>query len=381
LFIGFSRIKGNAMGLSISKAKSISGIALISAIVVGCGGGGGGSTPAGGGTPPGGSPPGGGNGTGISEGSLTCAATSGAETLAVPNSTRLVLGSCEQYEASTFPTKASTAFKLPGISSPLLFNATTGYTLKLPVLAGAADVVIPFTNLLTLPGGTVVNSFGNFAGKTYQTILDQTTGGAAYAYDHVNTTTLTGQKYLDLNYSRFGLFSRFGTRTLGYYGGWAQGVQVGDLPAGSVTYTGVVIGVIGPGAGAASVGTAAGFSADATIIVNFANSAAPVTTLSLTNFGYSANGTQISTVPVASGGVVSSSSLDPAGKSLSASFTTNAVGTSNAIAEGRFSGSFHGEVGAGKVASEFVGTLEFRTADGRNAIGAFGVRSGSRTNP
>jgi hypothetical protein len=364
------------MGLSISKAKSISGIALISAIVVGCGGGGGGSSATPGGTPPGGTPAGGTpSGAGISEGSLTCAATSNPETLAASNGA--LLGSCEQYEASTFPTKAATAFKSPGISSPLIFNATTGYTVNLPVLAGGATVVIPLTNLLTLPGGTVVNSFGNFAGKTYQTILDQTTGGAAYAYDHVNTTTLTGQKYLDLNYSRFGMFSRFGTRTLGYYGGWAQGVQVGDLPAGTVTYKGVVIGVIGPGAGAASVGTAAGFSADATIIVNFANPAAPVTTLSLVNFGYSANGTQISTVPVASGGVVSTSSLDPAGKSLSASFTTIAAGTSNAISEGRFSGSFYGEVGAGKVASEFVGTLKFRTADGRNAVGAFGVRSGT----
>jgi hypothetical protein len=364
------RTKGIAMGLSVSKAKSISGIALISAIVVGCGGGGGGTAV--GGTPAGGSPPG---GAAKTEGSVTCAATDGAQALTAL-SDPFLLGSCEQYEASIVPTKASTAFRSPGVLLPVTFNVSSGYKVSVPLVSGA-DVVIPLSNLLTLPGGTVVNSFGNFAGKTYQTILDQTTGGAAYAYDLKNATTLDGRKYLDLNFSRFGMFSRFGTRTLGYYGGWIQGDQVGNLPTGLVTFKGIVVGVIGPGAGGTSVGTAAGFSADVLITVDFAALGAPVTSLEIKGFGYSANGTQILPVQVAPGGVVKGSSLDMGTKSLSASFITSPAASASDITVGRLIGNFYGE--SAKDATEFVGTFNFRTADGRNAAGSFGVRSGTST--
>jgi hypothetical protein len=355
------------MSRSFSQLKLISGVALISAFAVGCGGG---SSPATGG----GSTNGGTNGAvGLNEGSTSCAAVTAPETLSASNGA--LIGSCEQYEASVAPTKAATAFKSPGINSPVIYSPVSGYAINLPVLA-AGTTTIPLTNLLTLPGGAIGYTFGNFAGNTYQTILDASNGAAATAYEYANTRTITGQKFLDLTYSRFGMFSRFGNRTLGYYGGWAQGSSVGNLPTGSVTFRGALVGVIGPGVGSTNGGTAAGYSADISITVNFAAPGAPITSLALSNFGYSANGSQISTVAVASGGVVSASSLDVGTKSLSAVFTTTAAGTTNAIAEGRMSGSFYGAAGVAD-ASEFVGTLKFRTADGRNAVGAFGVRTGT----
>jgi hypothetical protein len=353
------------MSLSVSQFTSISSVVLVSAIAVGCGGGGS-SAPGGTTTPSVG-------GTGLTQGTTSCSAVTAPETLSASNGA--LIGSCEQYEASVSPTKASTAFKSPGINSPVIYSATTGYSISLPVLA-VGSTTIPLTNLLTLPGGAIGYTFGNFAGSTYQTILDSGTGAAATAYEYANTRTITGQKFLDLTYSRFGMFSRFGDRTLGYYGGWAQGASVGNLPTGSVTFRGALVGVIGPGVGSTNGGTAAGYSADIAITVNFAAPGAPITSLALTNFGYSANGSQISTVGVATGGVVSASSLDVGTKSLSASFTTTAAGTTNAIAEGRMSGSFYGAAGVAD-ASEFVGTLKFRTADGRNAVGAFGVRTGA----
>jgi hypothetical protein len=362
------------MGLSLSKSKSISGLALVSAIVAGCGGGGGSSTPAG--TPSGGPPPAG----GVTQGTTTCAAVNSAETLT--GSSGALLGSCEQYEASTSPTRAATAFKSPGVNSPVLYSQLNGYEISLPILTGT-KTTIPLANILTLPGGATAYSFGNFAGKTYQTVLDNNTGAAAIVYDFRNTTTLTSQKFLDLSYSRFGMFSRFSDRTLGYYGGWTQGDSAGTLPTSVVSFRGSIIGVLGPASNNTGLGTAAGYSADITITVNFAAPGSPVTSLLLSNFGYSANGSQISTqviTPVAGGGVLQGSSLDSGAKTLVASFVTPAAGTSSAISEGRLAGSFWGNNGVD--VTEFVGTLKFRTADGRNAVGAFGVRSGvSITNP
>jgi hypothetical protein len=359
------------MGISLSKAKSISGLALVSAVLAGCGGGGGSSSTTTSSGGPAAAPPAG----GVTQGSTVCNAVANPETLA--SSSGALIGSCEQYEASTSPTRAATAFKSPGVNLPVIFSQTTGYEINLPILNGTKTTV-PLSNLLTLPGGATAYSFGNFAGKTYQTVLDANSGAAAIVYDYRNTATLTSQKFLDLSFSRFGLFSRFGDRTFGYYGGWAQGDSAGNLPSSTVSFRGSIVGVIGPSSNNTGLGTAAGYSADVAITVNFAAPNAPVTSLVLSNFGYSANGSQISSqviTPVAAGGSLQSSSLDPVVKSLVASFTTAAAGSSSAISEGRLSGNFYGN--SGFDVTEFVGTLKFRTADGRNAVGAFGVRSGT----
>jgi hypothetical protein len=357
------------MGVSLFKAKSISGLALVSAVLAGCGGGGSSTTSSSGG--PAAAPPAG----GVTQGSTVCNAISNPETLAA--SSGALIGSCEQYEASTSPTRAATAFRSPGVNSPVIFNQITGYEINLPILTGT-KTAIPLANILTLPGGATAYSFGNFAGKTYQTVLDANSGAAAIVYDYRNTSTLTSQKFLDLSYSRFGLFSRFGDRTFGYYGGWAQGDSAGNLPSSTVSFRGSVVGVLGPSSNNSGLGTAVGYSADVTITVNFATPNSPITSLLLSNFGYSANGSQISSqviTPVAAGGTVQSSSLDTGVKSLVGSFVTAAAGSSSAISEGRLAGSFYGNSGVD--VTEFVGTLKFRTSDGRNAVGAFGVRSGA----
>jgi hypothetical protein len=357
------------MGISLLKFKSTSGIALASAIVVGCGGGGG-STASGGNT---------GTGTGLTQGTTACSAVTGGQALA--QSSGALIGSCEQYEASTIPTRVATAFRSPGIDVPLVFNQSTGYTINLPVLS-AGETKIPFTDAVVPPGGFTGYSFGNYAGKTYQTNVNKDTGSAAIAYDYVNTTTTTGTKFIDLNFSRFGMFSRFGDRTQGFYGGWAQGQSVGNLPAGSTSFRGVIVGVLGPAATNTGPSVAVGYSAEVTITVNFAApNNNPITSLSITNFGFSANGTQVPSgstsaapvVSIATGGIVSASAISA--KSLTASFTTPASAGNSSIAEGVISGSFWGNPSVD--ASELVGTLKFRTADGRNAVGAFGVRSGA----
>jgi hypothetical protein len=356
------------MGTSFLKTKSIAGAALLSVLVVGCGGGGGTSTSTNNA-----------NVGGLTQGNLACAAVSGGETLAASGGA--LIGACEQYEASTVPTRAATAFRTPGINSPLVYNAVTGYSISLPVLSAGATQ-IAFSDAITPPGGFTSYSFGNYAGKTYQNNVNKDTGSAATAYDYVNTTTTTGTKVIDLNFSRFGMFSRFGDRTLGYYGGWAQGTSVGPLPAAPTVFRGVVVGVIGPSSTNTGPNVAVGYSAEVTLTINTA-SGTPITALALSNFGFSANGAQVATgsnaaaavVPIANGGAVSTSALNAGAKSLSASFTTPATAGNSAIAEGVLSGNFYGN--STLDASELVGTLKFRTADGRNAVGAFGVRSGS----
>jgi hypothetical protein len=358
-----------AMGISLSKSKSISGIALISAIVAGCGGGGGGTPAAGGGSPP----------ANLTVGSTVCKAVQNPEVLTTPNGGAL-LGSCEQFEASTSPTRAATAFKTPGTSSPLVYNSVSGYTISFPILvAGSASILL--TDVVTPAGGGTGYRFGNLAGKTYQSDINKSTGAAAIAYDYVNTTNAVGGKVLDLRYSRFGMFSRFEDRTQGYYGGWAQGGNTtGSLPAGSVSFRGAIVGVLGPASTNTSNTTAVGFSADVIATVNFSVTGAPITSLTLSNFGYTSNGTQFQSgttqvvVPLAAGGAVTSSTLDVGTKSISASFNTPAAAGNSAISAGLLSGSFFGD---GVEVSELVGTLKFNTADGRNAVGAFGVRSGA----
>jgi hypothetical protein len=351
------------MGLSVFKVKSVSGLAIVSAIVAGCGGGGGSSTP---------SPSPSGSGTPAASqtvGSTNCAVVGSPETIAA--SAGALLGSCEQYEASTAPTRAATAFKSPGsgVVSPLSYSASSGYEINLPILnSNSPKIPVP----LTAPS-SFDSTLGNYAGKTYR--LSQ---GSALStiYDHRNTLTSTGQKALDLNNSRFGVFSQFNDVTQGYYGGWALGDTQGNLPTGSVPFRGIVVGAIGPSATNTAAGTVAGFSADITIVVNFAAAGGSpvITSLQLSNIGYSSvAGSTVGAQAISSGGVVSSSSLSSTNKSISASFTTVKAGTTSAIAEGGLAGSFYGPVGA--VVTELVGTVKFRTEDGRNAIGAFGSRS------
>jgi hypothetical protein len=355
------------MGLSMSKTKSMSGLALISALVAGCGGGGGSSpAPAAVGGPPSGT---------FTTGSTTCSAISSPET--ITSSSGALLGSCEQYEASTAPTKAATAFKSPTGTLPVVvYNASTGYDINLPLVSATKTTLVPGNLISSTQENT---SFGNFVGVTYG-ISDSNTGSGARVYDLRNTTKLTlTEKVLDLNSSRFGIFNRFADRTLGYYGGWAEASTQGNLPTGAVTFKGPVVGVIGPSSGNSAVGTPAGYSTTVTIVVNFAASGNQITSLSFDPFGFSANGSSILPQQVASGiAQVSASSLDAAAKALSASFTTSPAGTNSVITAGRLAGSFAGVVGT--TATEFVGTIKFTTADGRNAVGAFGTRSGAQTN-
>jgi hypothetical protein len=347
------------MGLS-SKSKVISGLALVTAIVSGCGGGGGASTPASG-TPSGGPAP----SPGITQGSTVCAAVA-SPIDTVSSSSVALLGSCEQYEASNVPTRSASEFKSPGggITKPLTFSGTA-YDIDLGSLVAKASI----------PSATQSNlssTFGNFAGKRYRITLGDS---FADAYDFQSTVTAPlGNPVLTLTNSRFGVFSRFSNLTQGYYGGWAQGGTQGNLPTGSKTFTGYMVGVIGPSSTSSAVGTVVGYSATFTVGVNFAASANPViTSFAITNFGYSVNGDPASPQPVASGNAATTSvNLDRVAKSLSASFSVPLSGTSSAIRDGSLVGSFYGNPGVD--ITEFVGTAKFVTQDGRNAIGAFGLR-------
>jgi hypothetical protein len=349
------------MGLRTFKFLSGSGVALVSGLLVGCGGG---STTTSSTSP----------GTVITQGSTSCAAVLNPDTLS--SSFEAVLGSCNQYEASAFPTRAATAFKNPGINRPVFFNQTQGYEINLPLLS-TTRTFISLSSVLRLPGGVAAYSFGNVAGNSYQTILDSDKGGAAVVHDFRNTTTLASQKLMDLNFSRFGIFSRFDTRTAGYFGGWSQGQSQGNLPAGLMSFKGALVGVLGPSSTNTAAQATVSYSADVAIQVNFAASGAPIVLLSFTNFAYSADEKLLPTqIIAASSAPVSVSSLDPGTKTLSASFTTTpSNGATNPIIEGQLGGTFYGALGVD--VTEFVGTVKFRTADGRNAIGAIGVRSGA----
>ena len=354
------------MGLS-SKSKVISGLALVSAVVAGCGGGGGSSTPASS-TPA----------TGITQGSTVCAAATGSVALTAVNPVKtgtlpLVLGSCEQYEASTSPTKSATGFKDPGADPAVIYSpATAQYQIILPLLA--TGTVTNVSTPIVLPGGLTAYSFGNLAGKSFQNVLDASTGAAATAYDYANTTSTTGGKVMDLYHSRFGLFSRFADRTLGYYGGWAQGNSstIPALPSGKLTFRGVMVGVIGPSSTNTAPGTAAGFSADVIMTVDFSQVNKPLESIAISTFGFSANGAQINSTQIGTGGAVVSSKLDTGAGAISASFTTPTVTPASGIQIGKIAGNFFGDPSVG--VTELVGKLAFTAADGRNAVGSFGVR-------
>jgi hypothetical protein len=351
------------MSVSLSKTKSISGAALLGALLVGCGGGGGGGTS--------------GSSSNLTQGSTQCAATTGS--ISVDAAGTAVLGSCEQYENSINPTKVATAFKSPGFDNPVVFNTTSStYTINLPLVAGST--VLTQGDKLVLAGGSQALSFGNFAGSTFQQVTDRTTGGATTAYDFAKTVDSIGAPYLDLNFSRFGVFSRFQDRTLGYYGGWANGVSSNaTLPTGSVTYRGAVVGVFGPGASNNSAATAVGFSSLISITVNFAAPGAPVTAVSVTGFNFSQNGGFASVVGLSPGGTLGTSSLDtsnPIVKKLAATFSTPNSATTSGLATVKLDGSFYGAASPAPV-TELVGSIRFVTADGRNGIGSFGVRSGA----
>jgi hypothetical protein len=347
------------MGLCTFKFVSIPGLVVSILAVAGCGGG---STTTTGAQNPG----------NVTQGSTNCAAI--ANPAVLTSTFDAVLGSCNQYVASSTPVATLTAFKNPGNSQPVFYSQTFGYQINLPLLTSTKSAV-PLSNVLILPGGVAAYSFGSLAGSSYQTILDSNTGSAAVVHDFRNTTTVSRQKILDLNYSRFGVFSQFDSRSLGYFGGWAVGDTQGKLPAGTVLFKGAIVGVLGPGSSNSSVKYNTSYSADVSLTVNFAAPGAPITSLSMSNFGYAANDVAIAKQIVAPGGVVSTSSLDPSSKSLSALFTTVSAGAGSAIVEGQLAGSFYGNVGVD--VSEFVGALKFRTADGLNAIGAIGVRSGA----
>jgi hypothetical protein len=357
------------MGLS-SKTKVISGLALVSAIVAGCGGGGGSSTPASGpaaNQTPAGQPLG---GPVLTQGSTVCAAIA-SPTESVSSSSPALMGSCEQYQASQFPTRSASEFKSTGSGvKPLSFNGTAGYEIDLGTLS--AKVIIPSTTQSDLS-----STFGSYAGKRFRT-----TQGDAFAdvYDFRNTLTAPfGIPSLDLNFSRFGVFSRFSNLTQGYYGGWAQGDSQGNLPTVSKQFTGRIVGVVGPASTSTAAGAVVGYSADMTLIVDFAASGnAVVKSFFVTNFGYTVAGSTASTQAVASGtATTSSANLDKTAKSLSFSFLIPVSGTSSPINQGNLVGSFHGALSA--EVTEFVGTVKFSTADGRNAIGGFGLRSGALT--
>jgi hypothetical protein len=352
------------MSLPRSKAYAVTGASVLVALIAGCGGGGG-STPAAG-TPA----------AGITDGSTSCAAT--ANGVPVTASGVAVLGSCEQFENSATPTKVATAFRLPGTDAPVLFNSLSGYAITLPVLT-AAQRILTFNDVITAAGGGQALTFGNYAGKTYQ-IADRASGQADTVYDFANTARSGGSKFIDLNFSRYGLFSRFENRTLGFYGPWAQGNStVGTLlPSGAVSFTGAMIGVLGPGSTNTARATAVGFSGILSLTVDFTTR--QVTNFSLTNIGYSQNGTVnvASVVPLAEVTAVGAGSsvdttVDP--KTISATFSSTGVSPTVGITNARLSGNFYGE--PTKALSEIVGNVKFTTVDGRNAIGSFGVRSGA----
>jgi hypothetical protein len=348
------------MGLSLHKTKSISGLALVTAIVAGCGGGGGSSTPATQ-TPPGGQQP---PGAGLfTAGSTNCAAIANAQTLA--NASGALLGSCEEYVASSSPTKAVTAFISPTATPVVAFNGSS-YDIS------AVGSKISLSTSANLIAASDLTSFGSYLGLTYG-ISDASNGAGSRVYDLRNTTDTFQAKKLDLAYSRYGIFNRFDNRTLGYYGGWTLGDQNGNLPTNKqVIFNGFLVGVVGPNASGTAAGTPVGFSADVKITVNFAPAGSSVSAVELLSFKYTQNGSQQIGQQLIAGGIATVQSSPSSGKAIAATFTTSPSGTTSVIEEGSLAGTLHGNSGVD--VTELVGTVKFRTKDGRNAIGAFGAK-------
>jgi hypothetical protein len=293
----------------------------------------------------------------------------------------LVLGACEVYENPATPTRSASAFQSVGNISPVTYSPTLGYTIRFP--SSATATTLPLNNLLAISSGSGP-SLGNYAGKTYQTIIDGTSGAAATIYDYRNTLTQTSSKVLDLNHSRFGVFSQFSDRYQGYYGGWSNVGDNGAAPLNiiaSTTFRGVVVGVLAPGMNNTGLATAAGFSADLLITIDPTKAADQVTSVVLSNFGYSSSRAPLPSQRLTSGGLVASgSTLDLLSKRISASFSTPDSTSTNGINFGVLNGTMAGASNA--AANELVGSIQFTTSDGSNGIASFGARSGlSLVNP
>jgi hypothetical protein len=355
------------MSLQISKAKSATGIALVSAILAGCGGGGGSA-------PSVNAPP----AAGFTAGSSSCGANQGADTFAT--SSGALLGSCEEYTASIAPTRVSTAFKSAGTQFPLTFSATAGYTLSLPVLE-PGSVTISAASVLSSNGGLLTASLGDLSGTTVQFIPPADTSGAASTvYDFGTTKDKLGQPLMNLKYSRYGVFSRFKTRVEGYYGGWALGTpSTSPLPTSSTTFTGFVTGVLGRDAASPNSGAASGFAAKVVIIVDATSTANPVKSVLIEQITYS-SAAGAAPVPLAtvSSVVPSASTMGVSG--ITAQFSSADLGAGKGLSNAALAGSFWGAGGTALV-SEIAGTIKFTTTDGRNGIGAFGAKTGALLQP
>ena len=350
------------------KSLALSGITILAMTLAACGGGGSSTTTTGATT----------NST-ITGGVANCAAVGTPETVSGAPAGSALIGSCEIYNASTSPVSSVTAFRNPGTASPVVAS-TTGYSVDTPLVTGGS-ISVPLTSELKLAGGLQAASLGDYAGRTFQVILNASNGGAATVYDYQNTNGKDGSKFMNLVYSRFGLFSRFEDRYLGYYGGWIKGDSTATaLPTGVVTFNGAMVGVIGP-ATTAPTGKIAGLSSKVSITVDFSATPAKVTSIGLTTYGYSQNAVSVSGSPgisaVAEGAAAPSVSAI-SGNDLSATFAIPATTSGSAVNTAILSGKFFG---SGATASELVGTLRFTTADGRNGIGSFGVKSGALLTP
>jgi hypothetical protein len=355
------------MSLQMSKTKSATGLALVSALLSGCGGGGGSSAPPVNAPPPG----------GFTVGSASCGANQSPEAIAI--SQGALMGSCEEYTASVAPTRVSTAFKSPGTGFSLTF-ANNIYTISLPVLEPGA-VSISAQSILSSNGGLLTASLGDLSGTTVQLVPpNDTTGAASTVYDFGTTKDKSGQPLMNMKYARYGVFSRFKTRVEGYYGGWALGTpSTSAFPTGVSTFTGYLTGVVGRDAAiSTSSGTASGFAAEVAIVVDTANTANPVKSILIKSITYSSSvSTAISSVGVVNNVAPSVSTLT--GSAITAEFT-NTPAAGAGLSKAIMAGSFYG-AGAPAAASEIVGTLKFTTTDGRNGIGAFGVKSGALIQP
>jgi hypothetical protein len=307
-------------------------------------------------------------------GSTVCPSVSNS--VAVTAVGTLVLGVCDQFENRFSPSRSASAFRSAGNSSPVIYSSTLGYTISFAVDSSSVSAAIPLSNLIAFPGGAGY-SFGNYSGKTYQTVVNSTSGAAVIIHDFRNAVNVLSIKILDLNYSRFGVFSQFSDRYQGFYGSWSDVSDSGAAPlniSSTTTFRGGVVGVLAPQKSNTGPETAIGFSADIVIVIDPTKANDQVVSTILSNFGYSVNGVSVAPKPLASGGVVASgSTLDAVSKKIYATFTTQDGVTTKGINTGVINGTMAGPAGA--VVSELVGSIQFSTTDGRNAIASFGARS------
>ncbi len=366
------------MSLSSSKLKYVSGVALIASALTGCGGGGGGGATN---NPPAAS--------GLTEGSTNCLALTGGVSLAA--STGAVIGSCEQYENSPAPTKAATAFRNPSSVSLVAYSplsTTSLYQVPLSFDQGPGGSFTSFaaTDKVSIAGGLATAALGQWAGETFEKVLDQSKGAAARVYDFTSSTDIQGQLKVDLTTgSRFGVVSRFDARTIGFYGGWAipaNTVFTNPL-SGTRRYKGRLTGVVGPSASNTLQDVPYGFSATMELDVNF-GAAAPITRIAFSQITYSLNGQQSGTVvKFGTAANASSSAFTASSNSINASFSVPTAVGNTGINDGRIvdaairglAVAANGAVPAKLDGHEMVGTMKFVTSSGQNAVGAFGLQA------